>query len=42
MANVVCDYDQLDAEVEKIVANLARMFPDALRYTKVALNTRRS
>ncbi len=26
------------AEVEKIVANLARMYPDALRYTKVALN----
>jgi enoyl-CoA hydratase/carnithine racemase len=38
VANVVCDYDQLDAEVEKIVANLARMFPDALRYTKVTLN----
>ena len=38
VANVVCDYDQLDAEVEKIVVNLARMFPDALRYTKVALN----
>ena len=38
VANVVCDYDELDAEVDKIVANLARMFPDALRYTKVALN----
>ncbi len=38
VANVVCDYEQLDAEVEKIVANLARMFPDALRYTKVTLN----
>lgn len=38
VANVVCDYDQMDAEVDKIVANLARMFPDALRYTKVALN----
>lgn len=38
VASVVADYDRLDAEVEKIVANLARMFPEALRYTKVALN----
>lgn len=38
VASVVADYDQLDAEVEKIVANTARMFPEALRYTKVALN----
>jgi enoyl-CoA hydratase/carnithine racemase len=38
LVTAVADYDQLDAEVEKIVANLARMFPEALRYTKVALN----
>lgn len=38
VANVVADADSLDAEVDKIVLNLARMFPDALRYTKVALN----
>ncbi len=38
VVNAVCDYAQLDEEVDKIVANLARMFPDALRYTKVALN----
>lgn len=38
VVNTVCDYEELDAEVEKIVDNLARMFPEALRYTKVALN----
>lgn len=38
VVNVVCDSAQLDSEVEKAVANYARMFPDALRYTKVALN----
>jgi enoyl-CoA hydratase/carnithine racemase len=38
VVTAVADYEQLDAEVEKIVVNLARMFPEALRYTKVALN----
>ncbi len=38
VATVVCEYDQLDAEVEKLVENLASKFPEALRYTKVALN----
>ncbi len=38
VANVVAEPAQLDAEVDKVVQNLARMFPDALRYTKVALN----
>jgi enoyl-CoA hydratase/carnithine racemase len=41
VVNVVCEPDQLDAEVEKAVANYARMFPDALRYTKVALNVQK-
>ena len=30
VVNVVCEPDQLDAEVDKAVANYARMFPDAL------------
>lgn len=38
VVNVVATGDQLDAEVDKVVNNLARMFPDALRYTKVTLN----
>lgn len=41
VVNVVCEADQLDAEVDKVVANYARMFPDALRYTKVALNVQK-
>ncbi|MBS0446910.1 MAG: enoyl-CoA hydratase/isomerase family protein [Proteobacteria bacterium] len=41
VVNVVCESDQLDAEVDKAVANYARMFPDALRYTKVALNVQK-
>lgn len=38
VVNAVSEYDQLDAEVEKIVNTLAGMYPEALRYTKVALN----
>lgn len=41
VVNVVCEHDQLDAEVDKAVANYSRMFPDALRYTKVALNVQK-
>lgn len=41
VVNVACEPDQLDAEVDKAVANYARMFPDALRYTKVALNVQK-
>jgi enoyl-CoA hydratase/carnithine racemase len=39
--NTVVDYAQLDAEVDALVDKLAGMFPDALRYTKVALNVQK-
>jgi enoyl-CoA hydratase/carnithine racemase len=39
--NTVVEYAQLDAEVDALVEKLAGMFPDALRYTKVALNVQK-
>jgi hypothetical protein len=39
--NTVVDSGELDAAVQVYVDKLAGMFPDALRYTKVALNAQK-
>ena len=41
VVNAVAESAQLDAEVQVLVDRLAGMFPDALRYTKVALNAQK-
>ncbi len=39
--NSVAETENLDATVQELVDRLAQMFPDALRYTKVALNAQK-
>jgi enoyl-CoA hydratase/carnithine racemase len=41
VVNAVAEPAALDAEVEALVETLAKKFPDALRYTKVALNAQK-
>jgi len=41
VVNTVAEPARLDAEVEALVELLAKKFPDALRYTKVALNAQK-
>lgn len=41
VVNTVAEPAKLDAEVDALVEGLARKFPDALRYTKVALNAQK-
>lgn len=41
VVNTVVDADGLDAAVDEYVEKLSRTFPDALRYTKVALNAQK-
>lgn len=41
VVNTVAETARLDAEVDALVGQLAGKFPDALRYTKVALNAQK-